>query len=223
MYACDQGIHGSRLQIDCEFFIPKRISYNIRTKWLVLYIMSYIIRTIVVSRKKAPLQKKLSFSSDSAQKIYTLLQNKLSLPQGELQKGLEEILSLLKEKETFPISTLHEKLTVLESVVKYLKEEQSYNLRKIAEVLGRNEKNIWHAYHNATQKVPAPIRGEPSSILVPVEIFSENKLAPLESLVVFLKDQHNISFAAVARLLSRNASTIRTSYTRAKKKDESKK
>lgn len=172
----------------------------------------------MVGRKKALLQKKLSFSSDSAQKIYTLLQEKLALSQEDLQSGLEEILSTLKEKETFPITILHEKLTVLESLVKFLREEKNYSLRKIAELLGRNEKNIWHAYHNATEKLPTRMRVEASSILVPLDIFSENRLAPLESLVLFLKDKHKLSFAEIARLLSRNASTVRTSYTRAKKK-----
>ena len=177
----------------------------------------------MVARKKASLQKKLSFSSESAQKIYALLQDKLALSQEDLQTGLEEILSTLKEKETLPITFLHHKLTVLESLVKYLKEEKNYSLRNIADLLGRNEKNLWHAYHNATQKVPTRIKVETSSIQVPVEIFSENKLAPLECLVVFLKDQQKLSFAVVARLLSRNASTVRTSYTRAKQKYGTKK
>lgn len=58
------------------------------------------------------------------------------------------------------------------------------------------------------------IRGE---IVLPISIFNE-KLGMLEAASLYLKDELNLSFSEIAKLLKRNYKTIWTSYNKAKKK-----
>ncbi len=171
--------------------------------------------------KKGEEKDKASHSSSSfSEELLSLIQ-KHQLSPARVQETFHSILSSLEkeEEDSFPLSILSEELTVLESLVKYLKEERAYSLHTIAEILGRNEKNLWHAYHNATHKKSTPSRVDPSSPTVPLKIFTEQKLSPLETLVVYLKEQRGLSYHAIAELLLRDDRTIWTTYMRAKKKD----
>jgi len=56
-----------------------------------------------------------------------------------------------------------------------------------------------------------------SKQVVPLSIFS-GKLAGLEALVVFLKDEQKRSIAEISKLLGRNKSTLYSTYHQAKKK-----
>jgi DNA-directed RNA polymerase specialized sigma24 family protein len=156
--------------------------------------------------------------SSFSEELLTLLhKHKLSLP--EAQEALQSLISSSEQEESFPLSIITEELTVLESLVRYLKEERAYSLHSIAEILGRNEKNLWHAYHNATHKKSTPLHVDPSSPTVPLKIFIEQRLSPLETLVVYLKEQRQLSYHEIAELLQRDDRTIWTTYMRAKKKD----
>jgi DNA-directed RNA polymerase specialized sigma24 family protein len=53
---------------------------------------------------------------------------------------------------------------------------------------------------------------------IPSFVFRDRNLAALEAVVVYLKDSQGMTFAQIARLLSRDDRTIWTTYTRAKKK-----
>lgn len=53
---------------------------------------------------------------------------------------------------------------------------------------------------------------------IPTFIFRDRSLAALESIVVYLKDTHGLTYAQIAKLLNRDDRTIWTTYTRAKKK-----
>ena len=56
-----------------------------------------------------------------------------------------------------------------------------------------------------------------TEIVLPISIFNE-KLGMLEAASLYLKDEQNLSFKEIARLLKRNYKTIWTSYNKAKKK-----
>lgn len=45
------------------------------------------------------------------------------------------------------------KLTIFESLIKYLKEEKQFTYHKIALILGRNERNIWTVYNRTKSKI----------------------------------------------------------------------
>ncbi|MDP3728363.1 MAG: hypothetical protein Q8R18_02805 [bacterium] len=156
--------------------------------------------------------------SSFSQELLSLLK-KYDISPATAQKELEKLSPMPPTEESFPLSIITENLTVFESLVIYLKEEREYSLHHIAEILGRNEKNLWHTYHNATQKRTTKIIVDLSSPSVPLNIFTEQKLSPLETLVVYLKEKKELSYHTIAKLLCRDDRTIWTTYMRAKKKD----
>lgn len=58
----------------------------------------------------------------------------------------------------------------------------------------------------------------PESVPIPSSIFHDRSLSVLEVLVAYLKDQKQLTFHEIARLLNRDDRTIWTVYTRGKKK-----
>lgn len=61
----------------------------------------------------------------------------------------------LKPEETeynIPVSVLRTKLSVLEAVVVYLKDQFKLSYHKIGELLQRNERTVWTVYHRAQKK-----------------------------------------------------------------------
>ena len=59
---------------------------------------------------------------------------------------------------------------------------------------------------------------EERSLTIPVCIFSQNSLGPLEALVVYLRDEHAMTYARIAQLLKRNPDPIGITYRNARKK-----
>ena len=55
---------------------------------------------------------------------------------------------------------------------------------------------------------------------VPIEIFSINKLNPLEAIVKYLKENKNLKFSEISKLLDRDARTIWTTYNNTKIKSK---
>ena len=121
------------------------------------------------------------------------------------------------EKELLPVSIFNAKLTVLESVVKYLKEEKNLSLHKISILLNRDERNVWHIYSSSKKKFSEKFILQNVKFLIPISIFS-GKLSALESVVVYLKEKRFLSYHEIAVLLSRDDRTIWTVYSRARKK-----
>ncbi len=54
--------------------------------------------------------------------------------------------------------------------------------------------------------------------VLPVFIFKNSSLSALETIVKYLKQEHNLSYAEISRLLNRSSKTIWITYQRAKKK-----
>ncbi len=59
---------------------------------------------------------------------------------------------------------------------------------------------------------------EISKEAVPLEIFRDRTLAPLEAVSLYLKDKKGMSYHEIAVLLNRNDRTVWTCYNRARKK-----
>lgn len=130
----------------------------------------------------------------------------------------DELAQVFQEELLVPFAVFSEKLTVLESVVKYLKENEGLNLRQIASALSRDERNIWHIYNKCKTKQPRKFVLKNLQLRVPVAIFQNTKLSAQESLVSFLRDEEHLSYDEIAKLLRRSASTIRTVYQRSRQK-----
>ncbi len=182
-----------------------------------------------MKRKKAEriiLKNKISsshpFSSKLTQEELIKLEKakKLLLPIKEKYKlTFDELEKLVEEELFFPITILNKKLTVLESVVKYLKEERGVSLGKISALLGRDERNIWHVYNRTKKKYPKRFVVKETGFWIPVDIFSNTKLSALEAIVSYLKEEFSLSYHEIALLLKRDDRTVWTVYQRARKKN----
>ena len=129
-----------------------------------------------------------------------------------------EVINFTEEEEiVIPSSIYAKKLSPLEANVKYLKENLDFDYSKIAELLGRSRKTIWQAYKNSKKKMPSKFKIEETRYVIPASSL-KTELSVLETTVVYLKDQYNLSYRYIAQLLQRDERTIWTVYNRAMKK-----
>ena len=149
-----------------------------------------------------------------------------SLSKAELLAIIQKHLSSIPEfeiksqvQDSIPLSVFDNKeLSSLETICKYLKENQNLSYHEIAVLLNRNDRTIWTTYNNSKKKLPALFPISKSEYYLPISIFKERKLAVLETIAVYLKDECNLTFHQIAVLLNRNDRTIWTVYNRGKKK-----
>jgi hypothetical protein len=65
-----------------------------------------------------------------------------------------EIYSMMNSEESIPVSKLNNRnLGMLESIVKYLKEEKKKTFVEIARLLNRDQRTIWSSYNNVKRKI----------------------------------------------------------------------
>jgi len=145
------------------------------------------------------------------QPIYNQLE-KAGVPTKSLIDSLESDISI-------PISIFNEKLSALETIVKYLKENLNLDNKKISSLINKSSKSIWQAYNNSKQKHPKKLEVKETKYSIPISILKERK-SILESIVLYLKDSLNLSYHQIALLLKRDDRTIWTVYQRARKKHE---
>ncbi|MBR9692093.1 hypothetical protein GOV06_04900 [Candidatus Woesearchaeota archaeon] len=129
-----------------------------------------------------------------------------------------DILNLTREELTIPCTIFIDKLSPLETVVKYMKENLDLDYSKTAELLNRNRKIVWQTYKNAVGKFPKKITAKETDYNIPVSVF-RTKLSILEAVVVYLKDNFELSYHKMGELLQRNERTVWTVYNRAQKKN----
>lgn len=143
-------------------------------------------------------------------------------------KSFEETISVLKEElpdkklEQIPISIFNNtKLSALETIVKYLKEDLHQKYIQIATVLNRNYHPIAITYRNSIKKMPESLDVS-NSKKIPLKIFENKKLSILENIITFLKEKMLLSNHQIAVLVKRDDRTIWTVYQRSlkKRKDE---
>lgn len=136
--------------------------------------------------------------------------------QEETTLDKEQIVRLLDE-DAVNVSVFQERsLGILEALVRHLKEEKGYPFRRIAKLLNRDSRTIWSAYEKAKGKAQGTLK--PGGVAIPVSIFRERRLGVLESLVVYLREQHGLRYAEIASMLGRDQRTIWTAYRRASRK-----
>ncbi|MBT4823626.1 hypothetical protein HN695_04510 [Candidatus Woesearchaeota archaeon] len=126
-----------------------------------------------------------------------------------------------------PSSIFVPELGCLEAVVKYLRENLNLKLKDIAAKLQKSEANVRISYSKASKKhlkkfrtinvVDKHRKVTGAIVFVPLNIFV-SKLSMLEALVKFLKDDKELKYNEIGKLLGRNQRTIWTVYNRAIKK-----
>lgn len=132
----------------------------------------------------------------------------------------QQLVHVLDDKEILvPFSIFTKKLSILEAITKYLKEELRLSFHQIGSLLNRNERNIWHTYSNTKKKYAARLSMVTSRYFFPLSIF-QNNLSILENLVMYAKEELQLSYHHIALLTERNDRTIWTMYQRAKRKQK---
>lgn len=116
-------------------------------------------------------------------------------------------------EEQIPITIFTTKLSPLESITRYLK-EQNKGTNEIASILNKPPSSISQAYKTAKTK---PFKITESKISIPLTQFQNKKLSILEIVIFYLKNQ-DLKLVKIAALLKRNPKTIWTVYNRAKNK-----
>ena len=120
-----------------------------------------------------------------------------------------------REEVKIPISVFkNEKLSALETIVKYLRENMLLTFKQIGSLTNRNDVALAVSYRNAKKKLEAKfVVEEISPYSIPVEILKDRKLSVLENIASYLKDTFGLTYHKIAVLLNRNDRTIYTSTT----------
>jgi len=116
-----------------------------------------------------------------------------------------------------PISVLkNRKVSGLESIVKFLREEVKLSNSNVAKLLGRSQQVCWTTYKNAARKMKERFTFSMSDIDIPAKVF-RSRFSVLEAIVMFLVTNGR-SFHEIAVALARDDRTIWTTYQRAMRK-----
>lgn len=158
------------------------------------------------------------------------IKEKLHLSDAQIRQVVES-----KKEILAPVSIFRNRLSTLEILAKFLKENKNLTFSEIARLLNRDERTVWHAYRRSLRKkiilnIPKDyifsklhneenIREEADSITIPISLFAARDYSPLETLVAYLKDSHQLKFNHIAALLDCSPKTVWTVYNRKQKKD----
>lgn len=149
---------------------------------------------------------------------FTYAANNLELEQQKSGLGINDF----GEAIFLPVNIFTNGISGLEAISKYLKENSKLKFCQIAKLLNRDDRTIWDAYHNAKLKSDENFAAIPGSscLQIPLQIFNDRTLSVLETLTSYLKEELNLRYCQIASLLNKDARTIWTVYSRAKKKNK---
>ena len=164
---------------------------------------------------------------------YLISENNANSRSLHTEKELKEELRILKERfeileakvnkteEYIPlIIFFNDKLSSLETTVKFLKENRNLNFSQIAKLLNRDPRTIWTTYTKAKKKLQKPFQKIFSKHNIPISSLQDRSLGILESICLYLKDSLHLTIHEIALALKRSNKTIWTSYHKAKIKQQ---
>ncbi|MBN1502252.1 hypothetical protein JW930_01805 [Candidatus Woesearchaeota archaeon] len=123
---------------------------------------------------------------------------------------------------SIPLSLFSKKLGVLETLVKYLRENMNLKFVEIAQLLDRSTSTVLTTYRKALKKFPSHFIITNLDNMIPLSIFRNRKYSNLELIVSYLKEELEMSNQHIAEKLERDNRTIWTVYSRYKKKKNEK-
>ena len=137
----------------------------------------------------------------------------------EYEVSPKDILEEIEKRErSMPVSVFNKKLSPLETVSKYLRENKGQTIKSIAKLTQRSEKTVWQAYASSKRKMSEPLLVDLKTPCFPIPKLRSRSLSILENIVFYMKNNLNMKFSSIADALSRDDRTIWTVYSRAKKK-----
>ena len=161
----------------------------------------------------------MSEAETNKERILRQLKEAYALLRKDHHLSPEDILRQLEESEIgIPVTAFSKELSGLETITKYLKENQRLELKLIAQKLNRSYRTIWGAYHTTTHKHPSSLAPSPTPYQIPLSLFSQRKLSVLETITHHLKIHYKLRYSEIDRLLHRDPRTIRTTEHKAEGK-----
>ena len=172
----------------------------------------------MADRKKEEISS--GISTDSAIEILNMLSSAQKAVVLEHLKTMLKSQKEVQDIDAVPVSIFSSgKISALEAISKYLKEDAGLEFKKIGKLLGRNEVTIRTSYKRALKKLPGRLDLSNYSLVIPIELFRDRNFSVLEIIVTHLHDHYKVSFKEIARLLCRNYKTVWTVYSKRKRKD----
>ncbi len=162
------------------------------------------------------------FSKDKSKKSkltdsFEFLKKKYSISLEDVKKRISKKEKLERKFNVVPVSIFYnDKLSALESVVKYLKENKKIRFRDIASLLNRDDRTIWYTYNQSRKKLQKKFRIR-KGYSIPLSIFRNRKFGVLELVSSELRS-YGLTYSQIAKLLKRNQKTIWTVCKRYEKK-----
>ena len=127
-------------------------------------------------------------------------------------------LVLENQSEHFPLGLLkNDKISTLEVLVKYLRENKKLCYKNIGKKLNRTPSALAVTYKQAKKKHKAPLLDVDFSIMIPYSIFDNKCFSVLECVIFYLKNQGRKQ-TEIARLIGKDPRTVWTIISRIKKK-----
>lgn len=130
----------------------------------------------------------------------------------------QELINMINDvrRDELPLELLLiTKLSNLEAIVKYLRENQNLSYKEIGTKLNRNSMTLAVTYKNAKEKMPEPIELEIKNT-VPFSAF-QNDLSIMESIVFYLSKQ-GLKQIQISKITGKDPRTIWTMLNRAQTK-----
>lgn len=155
----------------------------------------------------------MNLKDDVLLKVFDLVVDELK---SKYKLSSSDIIQLTKQSIMIPLCIFTKRLSSLEAIVKYLKENQGMRLKQIADMLNRDQRTIWGAYNRSKKKHKDMLLIKPCKY-IPASILTNRKLSVLEALTFYLEEE-NLNLSEIARLLHRDPRTIWTINNRLKKK-----
>ncbi len=137
----------------------------------------------------------------------------------EESRKISEIIKITEEGILIP-SIFTKELSVLEAIIKFLRENKNLRYSEIAKLINRDPRSVWLTYKRAIKKRKEPLIID-ESLRIPISIFSNKEflgLSPLQVITFYLHDHQKLSFSRISSILKKNYTTIYTSYSRAVEK-----
>ncbi|MCF7866525.1 hypothetical protein K9L67_05045 [Candidatus Woesearchaeota archaeon] len=140
------------------------------------------------------------------------LKNKYGLSTKQIIDCLEE-----EELDGIPITILNDKkISSLEIIVKYLKENKKLKYKEIAKLLKRKSNSLGSTYKKAKTKKPEKFEDQETSPKIPFSAFKK-ELSILEAICLHLQKE-DYKQVEIAKILGKNPKTIWTTIQRTKNK-----
>ena len=136
----------------------------------------------------------------------------------DLSKVIHELILEEDPGIKVPVDIFSQGLNVVESLTKYLKEEEGMTFGEIAKLFNRSRNTVWLNYDRAVNKRKKRFEIADGSLRIPFAELADDRFSLLESIVRYLRDTAKLSNKNTAALLGTTQAVVSMSYSRMRSK-----